>query len=58
MPDTVLRFWFEELQPAQWWRVDPALDASMRARLSAMRGYMPGENFDSVAYDFIYGPQQ
>ena len=22
----VLAFWFEELAPAQWWKVDPALD--------------------------------
>jgi uncharacterized protein (DUF924 family) len=28
----VLSFWFEELQPAQWWRVDPALDSHIRER--------------------------
>ena len=27
MPQHVLSFWFQELEPAQWWRVDPALDA-------------------------------
>ena len=32
----VLRYWFEELQPAQWWRVDPALDAAMRERFGAL----------------------
>lgn len=32
MPQHVLSFWFEELEPAQWWRVDPALDARIRDR--------------------------
>jgi uncharacterized protein (DUF924 family) len=36
MHATVLRFWFEELQPAQWWRVDPALDAAMRDRFGEL----------------------
>jgi len=31
-PQAILRFWFDELQPEQWWRVDPALDAEMRRR--------------------------
>ncbi len=26
MPDIVLRFWFEEITPAQRWKVDPAFD--------------------------------
>ena len=26
MPQSVLRFWFEEILPAQWWKVDPAFD--------------------------------
>jgi len=30
----VLRFWFEEIQPAQWWAKDDAFDQSMRARYS------------------------
>ena len=28
----VLRFWFEELSPAQWWKVDPALDRLITER--------------------------
>jgi len=36
MHDTVLRFWFEELQPAQWWKVDPAFDALVRSRFGAL----------------------
>jgi uncharacterized protein (DUF924 family) len=32
MPDDILNFWFEALAPAQWWRVDAALDAEIRAR--------------------------
>lgn len=33
---TVLRFWFEELTPAQWWKVDPALDALIAERFGAL----------------------
>ena len=33
-PATVLRFWFEELTPQDWWRKDPVLDA----RISALFG--------------------
>lgn len=35
-PDAVLDFWFQELQPAQWWRVDAALDDLIRARFSGL----------------------
>ena len=31
----VLLFWFDELQPAQWWRVDPALDSLIRDRFGS-----------------------
>lgn len=34
--EAVLSFWFEELEPAQWWRVDPALDEGLRARFGAL----------------------
>jgi len=33
---TVLQFWFEELTPAQWWKVDPALDALIAERFGAL----------------------
>lgn len=33
-PETVLHFWFSELDPAQWWRVDPALDGLMHQRFA------------------------
>lgn len=26
MKDTILKFWFDQLSPEQWWKVDPALD--------------------------------
>jgi uncharacterized protein (DUF924 family) len=32
MAQDVLDFWFRELAPAQWWSVDPALDATLRER--------------------------
>ncbi len=35
-PQDVLRFWFEEIQPAQWWKVDPALDHTMATRFAAL----------------------
>jgi len=31
-PDTVLAFWFQEIQPAQWWKVDAAFDELVRTR--------------------------
>jgi uncharacterized protein (DUF924 family) len=35
-PDAVLRFWFEELAPAQWWSGGSALDADIRQRFGAV----------------------
>lgn len=32
----VVRFWFETLQPADWWRKDAALDARLRERFGAL----------------------
>lgn len=32
----VLRFWFEEIDPAQHWRVDPAFDGLIRSRFGAL----------------------
>ncbi|MFG6468200.1 DUF924 family protein [Roseateles sp. BYS87W] len=36
MQDAVLDFWFRELQPAQWWKVDPALDAAIHTRFGPL----------------------
>jgi uncharacterized protein (DUF924 family) len=35
-PDSVLHFWFEEIQPAAWWKKDAALDALVAQRFGAM----------------------
>ena len=35
MPQDVLSFWFETLQAAQWWQVDPALDQLIAQRFGA-----------------------
>ncbi len=35
-PDTVLAFWFEEIEPRQWWAVDAAFDAAIRTRFGAL----------------------
>lgn len=32
----VLRFWFEEIPPAAWWRADAAFDRSLDARFGAL----------------------
>lgn len=34
--EDVLHFWFEQLEPAQWWRKDHALDATIRARFAEL----------------------
>lgn len=34
--DAVLRFWFEELAPAQWWKVDAALDRLIAERFAEL----------------------
>ncbi|MDR7335267.1 DUF924 family protein [Roseateles asaccharophilus] len=36
MPHTVLSFWFDEIQPAQWWKVDAAFDDLIRMRFGAL----------------------
>ncbi|HSU23264.1 MAG TPA: DUF924 family protein [Variovorax sp.] len=36
MPDDILRFWFDETKPAQWWKVDPAFDAAIAQRFGAL----------------------
>ena len=36
MPNEVLRFWFEEITPAQWWKVDPAFDALITTRFGEL----------------------
>ena len=35
-PEDVLRFWFEESQPKQWFEKDDAFDAAIRARFDAV----------------------
>ncbi len=36
MYEDLLRFWFDECAPAQWWGVDPAFDQAVRARFAAV----------------------
>jgi uncharacterized protein (DUF924 family) len=35
-PEAILTFWFEELEPAQWWRADSALDDLIRSRFGSL----------------------
>lgn len=44
--NTVLRFWFEEIKPAQWWKVDAQFDALIRERfLPLLNSVKQGELF-------------
>ncbi|EHR70757.1 hypothetical protein BurJ1DRAFT_1906 [Burkholderiales bacterium JOSHI_001] len=36
MHNAILKFWFEEIEPAQWWRVDPELDKRIHERFGAV----------------------
>ena len=52
-PDNVLDFWFGELEPKQWYEVDPALDARIRDRFEAgWRDALAGQ-YD----DWLNGPR-
>ncbi len=33
---SVLQFWFDEIDPAQWWKVDPAFDALITQRFAEL----------------------
>ena len=35
-PEIVLNFWFNEIEPAQWWRKDPAFDAQLKQRFGQL----------------------
>ena len=35
-PNSVLDFWFHEIEPAQWWRKDPAFDAQLEQRFGQL----------------------
>jgi uncharacterized protein (DUF924 family) len=48
-PEAVLRFWFEELDPKQWFRSNPALDQEMRFRLGDAVDRAAAGEFDSWA---------
>lgn len=38
MPQSVLQFWFHEIAPAQWWKVDAAFDQLIKERFSELHG--------------------
>ncbi len=47
MPSAILKFWFEELEPALWWRVDPDLDKMIHERFGLIhRAATAGELFE------------
>lgn len=35
-PDEVIGFWFEDIEPRQWWIKDPAFDQALRLRFLAL----------------------
>jgi uncharacterized protein (DUF924 family) len=36
LPEEILQFWFDELDPKQWWVKDPAIDARIAERFGAL----------------------
>lgn len=36
MFEDILRFWFAEIDPKQWWKVDPRFDEAIRARFGEL----------------------
>lgn len=34
--EDILHFWFAEIQPAQWWKVDPAFDQALADRFAPL----------------------
>ncbi|MEO7014457.1 MAG: DUF924 family protein [Dokdonella sp.] len=38
MHNAILQFWFDELTPAQWWKVDPQLDRLISERFAEIHG--------------------
>lgn len=36
MYHSVLQFWFHEIKPAQWWKVDPAFDQLIADRFGVL----------------------
>jgi uncharacterized protein (DUF924 family) len=63
MPSHILQFWFHEIEPRQWWAVDPAFDALLRERflpllqqaaqgeLAAWRGTAQGRLAEVIVLD-------
>jgi uncharacterized protein (DUF924 family) len=47
MYKVILKFWFEELAPAQWWRVDTELDSAIHHRFGEVhRAASAGELYE------------
>jgi uncharacterized cupin superfamily protein len=40
-PEQVLHFWFEEIQPSQWWQADTTFDALIARRFAALHRRRP-----------------
>ena len=38
MYEQIIEFWFEELEPAQWWKKDAAFDALLKERFANLHG--------------------
>jgi uncharacterized protein (DUF924 family) len=38
MYQLILNFWFQEISPQQWWKVDPTFDQLIRERFSELHG--------------------
>jgi uncharacterized protein (DUF924 family) len=51
--DEILKFWFEELDPKDWWRKDPKLDAAVVERFGAVYRQLR----DGVPDDWLGKPE-
>lgn len=52
-PEHVLRFWFSELRPEQWWRPDPQVDRMIRERFAELHEQLA----ESVSESWLSSPR-
>ena len=49
--EEVLKFWFEETQPEQWFKKDPAFDATVRRRFLALHEILEAKTNETLFAD-------
>lgn len=58
MHQAVLQFWFHDITPAQWWKVDPAFDRQIADRFGRYphRNQILGRNSTAEELAFLATP--